>query len=66
MQAIDYKAVQNNIVVEKLSDLTFDGLERGYHPNRYSDGSSGASFMPDSSGQKYFFFFKTIIAEPML
>ncbi|XP_021292403.1 phosphatidylinositol 4-kinase gamma 3 [Herrania umbratica] len=53
------------LVIKELIDLTFDGLERGNKPIRSSEGSGGAYFMQDSSGQKYISVFKPIDEEPM-
>ncbi|XP_031269235.1 phosphatidylinositol 4-kinase gamma 3 [Pistacia vera] len=51
--------------IKKLIESTFDGLDRGYGPVRSSEGSGGAYFMQDSSGQKYISVFKPIDEEPM-
>ncbi|KAK6250738.1 hypothetical protein SCA6_004743 [Theobroma cacao] len=53
------------LVIKELIDLTFNGLERGNKPIRSSEGSGGAYFMQDSSGQKYISVFKPIDEEPM-
>ncbi|GMI75571.1 hypothetical protein like AT5G24240 [Hibiscus trionum] len=53
------------IVIKELIDLTFDGLKRGNKPIRSSEGSGGAYFMQDSSGQKYISVFKPTDEEPM-
>ncbi|XWS50357.1 hypothetical protein CRYUN_Cryun12cG0081200 [Craigia yunnanensis] len=57
--------IQLPSVIKELIDLTFDGLERGNQPIRSSEGSGGAYFMQDSSGQKYISVFKPIDEEPM-
>ncbi|XWS48548.1 hypothetical protein CRYUN_Cryun13aG0087500 [Craigia yunnanensis] len=57
--------IQLPLVIKELIDLTFDGLERGNRPIRSSEGSGGAYFMQDSSGQKYISVFKPIDEEPM-
>ncbi|KAE8728017.1 Phosphatidylinositol 4-kinase gamma 3 [Hibiscus syriacus] len=56
---------QLQLVTKELIDLTFDGLERGDSPIRSSEGSGGAYFMQDSSGQKYISVFKPIDEETM-
>ncbi|XP_044506479.1 phosphatidylinositol 4-kinase gamma 3 [Mangifera indica] len=53
------------VEIKKLIESTFDGLDRGYEPVRSSEGSGGAYFMQDSSGQKYISVFKPIDEEPM-
>ncbi|XVF12671.1 hypothetical protein REPUB_Repub08aG0139100 [Reevesia pubescens] len=57
--------IQLPLVIKELIDLTIDGLERGNSPIRSSEGSGGAYFMQDSSGQKYISVFKPIDEEPM-
>ncbi|KAK8559428.1 hypothetical protein V6N13_026851 [Hibiscus sabdariffa] len=57
--------IQLPLVTKELIDSTFDGLERGNSPIRSSEGSGGAYFMQDSSGQKYISVFKPIDEEPM-
>ncbi|KAL6533310.1 Phosphatidylinositol 4-kinase gamma 3 [Orobanche minor] len=52
-------------VIKKLIDATFHGLEMGNQPIRSSEGSGGAYFMQDSSGQNYISVFKPIDEEPM-
>lgn len=52
-------------VIKQLIDDTFNGLERGYQPIRSSEGSGGAYFMQDSSGQNYVSVFKPVDEEPM-
>ncbi|XAR52214.1 1-phosphatidylinositol 4-kinase [Bertholletia excelsa] len=41
------------LTVKKLISATFHGLERGNQPVRSSEGSGGAYFMQDSSGEEY-------------
>uniref|UniRef100_A0A6N2LM90 1-phosphatidylinositol 4-kinase n=1 Tax=Salix viminalis TaxID=40686 RepID=A0A6N2LM90_SALVM len=53
------------LVIRELMKSTFNGLERGNEPIRSSEGSGGAYFMQDSSGQKYVSVFKPIDEEPM-
>ncbi|GER34316.1 phosphatidylinositol 4-kinase gamma 4 [Striga asiatica] len=52
-------------VLKKLIEDTFRGLEMGHRPVRSSEGSGGAYFMQDSSGQNYVSVFKPIDEEPM-
>ncbi|GFP81108.1 phosphatidylinositol 4-kinase gamma 4 [Phtheirospermum japonicum] len=52
-------------VIKKLIDATYLGLETGKQPVRSSEGSGGAYFMQDSSGQSYVSVFKPIDEEPM-
>lgn len=51
--------------IKQLINGTLDGLERGKQPVRSSEGSGGAYFMLDSSGQKYISVFKPMDEEPM-
>ncbi|XP_061996003.1 phosphatidylinositol 4-kinase gamma 4-like [Rosa rugosa] len=44
---------------------TVEGLESGNHPIRSMEGTGGAYFMLDSSGEKYVSVFKPIDEEPM-
>ncbi|KAL5736868.1 hypothetical protein ACOSQ2_031656 [Xanthoceras sorbifolium] len=53
------------LVVKKLISSTFDGLEKGNNPIRSLEGSGGAYFMQDSSGQNYTSVFKPVDEEPM-
>ncbi|KAK2406841.1 phosphatidylinositol 4-kinase gamma [Trifolium repens] len=48
-----------------MIDTTYDGLENGNSPIRSSEGTGGAYFMLDSTGQKYVSVFKPIDEEPM-
>ncbi|CAN6710793.1 unnamed protein product [Malus baccata var. baccata] len=48
-----------------MVDDTSDGLDSGSYPIRSMEGTGGAYFMPDSSGQKYVSVFKPIDEEPM-
>lgn len=52
-------------VIQKLVRITSSGIDRGYQPIRSSEGSGGAYFMQDSSGQEYVSVFKPIDEEPM-
>ncbi|CAL5344137.1 unnamed protein product [Camellia sinensis] len=53
------------LVIKKLINSTFDGLESGNQPIRSSEGSGGAYFMQDTFGQEYISVFKPIDEEPM-
>ncbi|KAJ6373602.1 hypothetical protein OIU78_029308 [Salix suchowensis] len=57
--------IQLPLVIRELMKSTFNGLERGNEPIPSSEGSGGAYFMQDSSGQKYVSVFKPIDEEPM-
>ncbi|XP_042481139.1 phosphatidylinositol 4-kinase gamma 4-like [Macadamia integrifolia] len=57
--------IELSSVVNDLINSTFDGLDSGNQPVRSSEGSGGAYFMPDSSGQKYVAVFKPMDEEPM-
>uniref|UniRef100_A0A6M2EFL4 1-phosphatidylinositol 4-kinase n=1 Tax=Populus davidiana TaxID=266767 RepID=A0A6M2EFL4_9ROSI len=57
--------IQLPLVIRELIKSTLNGLERGNEPIRSSEGSGGAYFMQDSSGQKYVSIFKPIDEEPM-
>ncbi|KAF2311775.1 hypothetical protein GH714_026649 [Hevea brasiliensis] len=52
-------------IIKELINSTFNGLEEGNEPIRSFEGSGGAYFMQDSSGQKYVSIFKPIDEEPM-
>lgn len=52
-------------LIKQLIDSTYDGLERGHKPIMSSEGSGGAYFMQDSSGERYVAVFKPIDEEPM-
>ena len=47
-----------------MINSTFDGLKKGNHPIRSSEGTGGAYFMQGSSGQEYVSVFKPIDEEP--
>ncbi|KAK2993877.1 hypothetical protein RJ640_003989 [Escallonia rubra] len=51
-------------VICDLIDSTYEGLERGNYPIRSSEGTGGAYFMQDASGNKYLSVFKPIDEEP--
>ncbi|KAG9448261.1 hypothetical protein H6P81_014389 [Aristolochia fimbriata] len=57
--------IELSSVIKSLISVTFDGLEKGNAPVRTSEGSGGAYFMRDSSGNKYVGVFKPIDEEPM-
>ncbi|KAL2347952.1 hypothetical protein Fmac_001952 [Flemingia macrophylla] len=48
-----------------LINSTFDGLKKGNHPIRSSEGTGGTYFMQDSTGMEYVSVFKPIDEEPM-
>ncbi|KAL2902803.1 Phosphatidylinositol 4-kinase gamma 4 [Bienertia sinuspersici] len=48
-----------------LINSTFDGLDKGYQPIRSTEGTGGAYFMLDPSGQKIVALFKPTDEEPM-
>lgn len=51
--------------IKELINSTFDGLEKGNEPIRSLEGSGGAYFMQDSSGQKHVSVFKPMDEEPL-
>ncbi|KAG9141636.1 hypothetical protein Leryth_015343 [Lithospermum erythrorhizon] len=53
------------IEIRELLNSTLEGLERGNYPVRSSDGTGGAYFMLDETGDKYVSVFKPIDEEPM-
>ncbi|KAF9616390.1 hypothetical protein IFM89_029644, partial [Coptis chinensis] len=57
--------IELSSVVMDMINSSFDGLKRGNQPIRSSEGSGGAYFMQDSSGEKYVSVFKPIDEEPM-
>ncbi|XVE77283.1 hypothetical protein DITRI_Ditri13aG0049900 [Diplodiscus trichospermus] len=52
-------------VIVDLINSTFDGLDSGKIPIRSVEGTGGAYFMQDSSGQKFVAVFKPIDEEPL-
>ncbi|GMH09329.1 hypothetical protein Nepgr_011170 [Nepenthes gracilis] len=52
-------------IIWDLVNFTFHGLENGHQPIRSSEGTGGAYFMKDYSGQKYVSVFKPIDEEPL-
>lgn len=52
-------------VIWDMVDETFEGLNSGNHPIRSMEGTGGAYFMLNSSGEKYASVFKPIDEEPM-
>ncbi|GAB4826220.1 Phosphatidylinositol 4-kinase gamma 4 [Ancistrocladus abbreviatus] len=53
------------LVIQQLMRSTLSGLARGNQPVRSSEGTGGAYFMQDSSGQEYVSVFKPVDEEPM-
>ncbi|GAB4858466.1 Phosphatidylinositol 4-kinase gamma 3 [Ancistrocladus abbreviatus] len=52
-------------VIEQLIRSILSGLDTGNQPVRSSEGSGGAYFMQDSSGEEYVSVFKPVDEEPM-
>ncbi|XWS46235.1 hypothetical protein CRYUN_Cryun14cG0047200 [Craigia yunnanensis] len=52
-------------VIVDMINSTFDGLDSGNIPIRSVEGTGGAYFMQDSSGQKFVAVFKPIDEEPL-
>ncbi|KAI3693991.1 hypothetical protein L1987_76948 [Smallanthus sonchifolius] len=52
-------------VLLNVMNSTYDGLVKGNHPIRSSEGTGGAYLMMDASGTKYISVFKPIDEEPM-
>ncbi|XP_028779812.1 phosphatidylinositol 4-kinase gamma 4 [Neltuma alba] len=52
-------------VVCDMINSTYDGIEKGNYPVRSAEGTGGAYFMMDSTGQKYVSVFKPRDEEPM-
>ncbi|KAL4377664.1 hypothetical protein GQ457_02G001190 [Hibiscus cannabinus] len=52
-------------VIAEMITSTFDGLDSGKSPIRSMEGTGGAYFMQDSSGQKFVAVFKPIDEEPL-
>ncbi|XP_057439669.1 phosphatidylinositol 4-kinase gamma 4-like [Lotus japonicus] len=57
---VEYASVILNMVKS-----SYDGLDSGKYPIRSAEGTGGAYFMLDSTGQKYVSVFKPIDEEPM-
>ncbi|KAJ9188150.1 hypothetical protein P3X46_003540 [Hevea brasiliensis] len=57
--------IELSSVIWNIVNATFDGLEGGNCPIRSMEGTGGAYFMQDSSGQKFVSVFKPIDEEPM-
>ncbi|XP_047169804.1 phosphatidylinositol 4-kinase gamma 4-like [Vigna umbellata] len=51
--------------VWNMINMTYEGLNSGNYPIRSAEGTGGAYFMLDSTGQKYVSVFKPIDEEPM-
>ncbi|GAU13643.1 hypothetical protein TSUD_347470 [Trifolium subterraneum] len=52
-------------VIQNMVNSTYDGLANEKYPIGSAEGTGGAYFMPDSTGQKYVSVFKPIDEEPM-
>ncbi|MQL80956.1 hypothetical protein Taro_013411 [Colocasia esculenta] len=52
-------------VINCMINATLAGLERGNSPIRSSEGSGGAYFMQDTTGQQYVSVFKPVDEEPL-
>lgn len=61
---VNPKAVLPSVVLDLISS-TYDGLVKGNHPVRSSEGTGGAYLMMNESGSKYISVFKPIDEEPM-
>lgn len=57
--------IRLSTMIKELICATLNGLESGNQPIRSSEGSGGAYFMQDSSGQNYVSVFKPVDEEPM-
>ncbi|PON36476.1 Phosphatidylinositol 3-kinase, Vps34 type [Parasponia andersonii] len=53
------------LVIQDMVNATLNGLNSGNHPIRSLEGTGGAYFMLDSSGNKYVSVFKPMDEEPM-
>ncbi|XP_055810881.1 phosphatidylinositol 4-kinase gamma 4-like [Solanum dulcamara] len=53
------------VVLRDMIVSAFEGLDRGNYPIRSSEGTGGAYFMRDASGNKFVAVFKPIDEEPM-
>lgn len=61
---INSKVELTNVLYDMMNS-TLDGLDRGNDPIPSSEGTGGAYFMMDASGNKYLSVFKPIDEEPM-
>ncbi|XVF22374.1 hypothetical protein REPUB_Repub12eG0167000 [Reevesia pubescens] len=61
---VDPKVELPSVILEMINS-TFDGLDSGRIPIRSTEGTGGAYFMQDSSGQKFVAVFKPIDEEPL-
>ncbi|KAK4771439.1 hypothetical protein SAY87_031971 [Trapa incisa] len=52
------------IAIHDMMSASMQGLESGNSPVRSTDGTGGAYFIPDASGQRYISVFKPIDEEP--
>lgn len=57
--------IRLSLAIQDMVNATFDGLSSGNHPIRSLEGTGGAYFMLDSSGEKYVSVFKPMDEEPM-
>ncbi|ESW07257.1 hypothetical protein PHAVU_010G114500 [Phaseolus vulgaris] len=79
-QIVPRKTVDRNLLLEpvivnkkielaseiwNMINFTYEGLTSGNYPIRSAEGTGGAYFMLDSTGQKYVAVFKPIDEEPM-
>ncbi|KAK7389804.1 hypothetical protein VNO78_25098 [Psophocarpus tetragonolobus] len=74
-KALDRDIVLEPVIVNKKIELaseiwnminsTYEGLDSGNYPIRSAEGTGGAYFMLDSTGQNYLSVFKPIDEEPM-
>ncbi|KAH1085577.1 hypothetical protein GLYMA_07G055500v4 [Glycine max] len=74
-KALDRDLLLEPVIVNKKIELaseiwnminsTYEGLDIGNYPIRSAEGTGGAYFMLDSTGQKYISVFKPIDEEPM-
>ncbi|KAL2336210.1 hypothetical protein Fmac_010656 [Flemingia macrophylla] len=74
-KALDRDLLLEPVIVNKKIELasniwnminsTYEGLDSGNYPIRSAEGTGGAYFMLDSTGQKYVSVFKPIDEEPM-
>ncbi|KAE9615362.1 hypothetical protein Lal_00048508 [Lupinus albus] len=57
--------VELALEIWNMINSSYDGLDSGHYPIRSAEGTGGAYFMLDSTGQKYVSVFKPIDEEPM-
>ncbi|KAJ0248649.1 Phosphatidylinositol 4-kinase gamma 3 [Hirschfeldia incana] len=63
--AVVNREIELPSLLRELISSTIEGLENGNGPIKSSDGSGGAYFMQDPSGNKYVSVFKPIDEEPL-